>query len=177
MKEADAVDLLQMYRHDMVNHMQLIHGYLAMNQPERAKQKLNEWISLCEQERRLTSLHAPKFALWVIRCNTIYNRLDLTYHIHSGKKSLSAYDDALKQLCEAITSILYSELPEHTLQKIVLEVDDTKAETLFCFSIIGTFAKDASLLSAIHDLKAPFSKEINHTAEVITCHFLIPNHF
>lgn len=102
MQEKEVLDILQNYRHDLMNDLQVVHGYLSMAKAESAKNKLNECLSNYNEERKLLSLGAAKFALWVIQFNKMYDHLHLNYQIHIENKQLHMADEQLITQCTAI---------------------------------------------------------------------------
>ncbi|WP_170140736.1 Spo0B domain-containing protein [Oceanobacillus arenosus] len=95
MEEKEVVEVLQFYRHDIMNDLQIISGYVSMGKIEKVEQKFEELLSFYEEERKLMSLKAPKFILWIIRFNNLYDNFRLTYNIHLENTQLSMIDDIL----------------------------------------------------------------------------------
>ncbi|WP_170138766.1 Spo0B domain-containing protein [Oceanobacillus chungangensis] len=81
MEEKEVVEVLQFYRHDVMNDLQIISGYISMGKLEKVEKKFGELFSFYEEERKLMSIKAPKFILWLIRFNNLYNNFRLTYNI------------------------------------------------------------------------------------------------
>jgi len=152
MNELEVIRLLQRYRHDVANHLQIVHGYLSMGLKERAEEKLREWISLCEQERRLTSLRAPKFALWIFQFNASYNRLHLTYHIHTEQKDLSAFDEEIACLFDKLAQIALEEGEDNELYEAELAVEEQPDGVGFAFSIKGAISDPDEAVRKLHSL-------------------------
>lgn len=174
MNEQELLCILQKYRHDVVNHIQLIHGYLSMDRPDRAKEKLDEWIQLCEQERRLASLSAPGFALWVIRFDSLYNRLRLEYHIHISNKNLSAHDYEIRRLCEQMLELLLKSGAPEVLHKATLSVEEEGASIHFELSVAGPFNDLPAFREALKKLDTPFETKTAVNEESARIRFLIP---
>ena len=40
MDEELAIQIIQRYRHDVLNHLQLVSGYLTIQKPEKAEEKV-----------------------------------------------------------------------------------------------------------------------------------------
>ena len=78
MDEELAIQIIQRYRHDVLNHLQLVSGYLTIQKPEKAEEKVNEWIQMIEDERKLTNLDTPKFTLWIFQYSDLYKNFSLT---------------------------------------------------------------------------------------------------
>src|SRR5699024_10459419 len=102
MNEKMMIDVLQRTRHDLMNHLQVMHGYLSMDKIGVVKEKLAECIHYYNQERKLINLNAPNFILWVIQFNYNHENVHLNYHIHSDEINLSHMDDQLIEDSEFI---------------------------------------------------------------------------
>lgn len=102
MDEKDVVDILQHYRHDLMNDLQIVYGYLSMGKVDNVTKKISERLIKDNEERKLLNLGAAKFTLWVIRFNHIYDRLHLNYQIHIEDKLLHDVDDRLTKQSIAI---------------------------------------------------------------------------
>src|SRR5690625_252128 len=85
MIEKDVIDILQRYRHDILNHLQIISGYAEMNRLDDVKRNLNEWSSQLDIERKLFRLKAPKFIMFLLQFAQSYKNLRLAYSIHTAK--------------------------------------------------------------------------------------------
>lgn len=107
MKESEVIQLVQQYRHDILNQLQLVQGYLSMNKPNKVGEKLADLFSSLNEERKLTSLEAPKFALWLLQFNHSYNNFRITYQIDmESSLSLENQDDKLFRYCKDIMEVL-----------------------------------------------------------------------
>lgn len=70
MKEREEVlSLLQHTRHDWLNRIQLIKGYLALGKVDQAERVIEEIVLESQQESKLTQLGLPEFASLLILHN------------------------------------------------------------------------------------------------------------
>lgn len=139
MNEREVMQILQKYRHDCVNHIQLLHGYLSMNKPERAKDVLEEWIFICEQSRMLNSFNIPKFALWVDRFDLLYSRLRLSYKVNVPGLNLDHYDEELHCLSNQFADALLRSSSPEILHEVTLSVNNDDERVYFEFRAEGPF--------------------------------------
>ncbi|WP_085991791.1 Spo0B domain-containing protein [Oceanobacillus senegalensis] len=106
MVEIEVVRLLQHYRHDLMNRLQLVQGYLSMGKTEKAASKMNELFSYLNEERKLIGLEAPNFILWLIQFNHSYKNFRMAYTIHIENESLHEYDQILLSKSKYIMNYL-----------------------------------------------------------------------
>src|SRR5690625_7310101 len=99
MDEMSMVRILQTTRHDLMNNLQVIQGYLSMDKIDVVKMKLAECIDYYEQERKLININASNFILWVIQFNHRHENLQLTYHIEAESLDLRKIDQIGRASC------------------------------------------------------------------------------
>lgn len=102
------VDLhfLQHYRHDLMNELQIILGFLQMNNEEQVNNKLNEVLTQLECERKLLALYMPKFAYWILMFNHMNSEFNLKYNINI-ETPLKKFDEQLTNDCKQFFDIVY----------------------------------------------------------------------
>jgi stage 0 sporulation protein B (sporulation initiation phosphotransferase) len=94
------MELLRMYRHDVMNDLQVVQGYASMGKVDKVQTKLAEWMEHLNEERKLMSLNIPKFALWLIQFNSVHANIRLSYDIHMENGNLHILDDTLVNQCQ-----------------------------------------------------------------------------
>lgn len=105
MNVEEIVELLQYRRHDLVNDMQVIQGYVSMNMLEQAQEKVDQLLEKTEQERKLYMLQAPSFIICVEKFRLQQEIFDLTYDIRNIV-NLNIHDEWLTK----ISNILVKEI-------------------------------------------------------------------
>lgn len=68
-EEMDTINLLRHYRHDWLNRLQLISGYIDIGDEAKAKEIMNDTINAAENESKLSNLGIPGFAADVLTFN------------------------------------------------------------------------------------------------------------
>ena len=126
MDEKETVGLIQKYRHDLMNRLQIVSGYLSMGKADKAKKNLDDVIKFYEEERKLMRLNADAFMIWVLRFQDNYPSFALTYRIDllesmeksiDGQKLLSACEALLAVLSDAAEAFHVHELFLHMKEK------------------------------------------------------------
>ncbi|RPF55506.1 Spo0B domain-containing protein [Aquisalibacillus elongatus] len=87
--------LLRLYRHDLMNDLQLVQGYASMNKHDLSKEKLDGLISKLREERTLQTLHAPQFVYWLIQLKLNERETRFEFEIESHDHSIGNYDEEL----------------------------------------------------------------------------------
>jgi stage 0 sporulation protein B (sporulation initiation phosphotransferase) len=124
MKADEVMNMLRHYRHDVLNDIQLIHGYAALGNMEKIKEKINEMIVKSNEERKLTNLKCPHFTLWVINFNHAYENLRLSYKIQELQNDLSQNDLFLYATCEEMIQLLHNYILKEKIYKVELQISN-----------------------------------------------------
>ncbi|GAB3050283.1 Spo0B domain-containing protein [Virgibacillus ainsalahensis] len=125
MNENDVLTLLQRYRHDLMNTFQVVQGYLSMGKTDKVGSKIKENLAYYNEERKLMSLNAPKFILWLIQFNHLYPNLRMTYKIHAENKNLHAADEHLIENCKWVLESFMEASDETEVYEVNLEIQNT----------------------------------------------------
>lgn len=158
MKSDEVIDLLRHYRHDLLNHLQLIKGYASMNKLDKVKEKIDQGIVLSRQEAKLSDLNCPAFALWVIQFNWQHENFKLQYQVDGDNVDLSSIDSSLYAICEEMMDMLSNNMDPTYLYETYLHIHHQQKTTIK-FEFIGDFEDSQSLKSAL--LTKTFIKDVN----------------
>ncbi|MGM8214237.1 Spo0B domain-containing protein [Bacillaceae bacterium W0354] len=106
MNTSEVLELLRLYRHDLMNDLQLIQGYAGMGKYEQSNEKLKAFINKLNQERQLQTLEAPNFVLWLILLKLHQRELHTTLEIEPASEPISQFDRQMKADGEYVLNIL-----------------------------------------------------------------------
>ena len=109
MEAKDVIQLLRLQRHDLMNDLQIIHGYLSMGKIDKVKSKVNDIIEACNQERVLMNINCPNFALWLIQVNLHHKHIQFTYDIHTENRNLHGCDCVLTEIGNVIIDCILTD--------------------------------------------------------------------
>src|SRR5699024_7054029 len=89
-------------RHDVLNQLQVIHGYLSLHHYNKAESNMTELLDHFQQERKLLQLMIPNVFLWFLQFRTRYNHFELDYDIDIEHKTLKNNDLYIMEKFELI---------------------------------------------------------------------------
>lgn len=147
MKDFEVIQLLQHYRHDLLNKLQLVQGYLSMGKTNKVEEKLEELFSFLNEERKLTGLRTPRLALWLIQFNHIYENFRITYTIDIENQNLEHLDEILTTKCNEFMQYVTKKLDSNQLYEMELTIKETEGNQSIetCFFIDGFVNKSHTL--------------------------------
>lgn len=95
MKKDALIHYLKLYRHDIMNQLQLLQGYLQIDNQAMLREKFQETFEMFKEEQQLFRLHAPHFIIFILYFNHTYENMQLSYTIQVSDIKLEHYDDAI----------------------------------------------------------------------------------
>ncbi|WP_194840778.1 Spo0B domain-containing protein [Filobacillus milosensis] len=91
----DVLDLLRLYRHDLMNDLQLVQGYGSMKKHDVSMEKLNQLITKLGEDRLLQTLDAPQLVYWLFHLKLNSRETKLEFDIEHNDQSLQPYDEII----------------------------------------------------------------------------------
>ncbi|MEN1969272.1 Spo0B domain-containing protein [Lentibacillus sp. N15] len=167
MKEKETMEALRLYRHDLMNDLQIVQGYASMGNMEKVQEKLAKWMDHFNEERKLMNLDAPTFALWLIQFNSNHQNVRLSYYIDVEPMNLHVIDHTLVQECQSVINMLEQLGDPLELYEGELQLSDTDSAIQVTLSLRGSFAED-------DPSKYPTKWKIRKRNDGVSCSIYIP---
>lgn len=174
MKAEDVVQLIQHYRHDLLNHLQIIHGYASMGNIKKVEEKITKIISSYDEERKLMYLQAVEFFIWVLEFPYMYEDLRLEYDIHTEKSSISRSDIHITNQCKQLMRLIQKIKHEDDLVNIQLKVSNEIHHMLKFYLAVYGLENKQQLKIHLERTSFPFSISLINETDSIACSFLVP---
>lgn len=137
MGQEDALfNYVRLYRHDVMNNLQLIHGYLQLGDEERVRLKMADVMQMYQGEQKLFKLNMSRFSLFVLFFNHHYPNQQLSYEVNIENEDLATLDEQITEQCKRIIG-LYLDDSNHFMYNWFLEVKSNalKNEIVFSFCV------------------------------------------
>lgn len=136
MREWDIVSLLRHARHDWLNQIQLIKGNLSLNHIERANEIIDELIMEARHEAKLSNLHMPRLAEYLLTFNWSQHMYKLETEVIGDEGNLSLIEDSLltftKSFMKALDTWISSPNDDHLL--LTFQFYEEQSKVIFDFS-------------------------------------------
>ncbi|MUK86983.1 hypothetical protein GMD78_01020 [Ornithinibacillus sp. L9] len=177
METIDVIELLRRQRHDLMNHMQILQGYLSMGKTEKVGEKLQALIEEFHAERKLMNLNAPEFTIWVIQFNSVYSNIRLSYEIHTECNDLTLIDEQLKNTSEVISEAILRSGDDTELyeMKVELTTDNNNGFIDIKYTIWGTFLDKDMFIESIKCIDEGITIDVmDLEPDYISCTVSIP---
>ncbi|TMN21072.1 Spo0B domain-containing protein [Lentibacillus cibarius] len=173
MEERDVIQLLRHYRHDLLNQLQIIDGYLSMGKGEKARIKLADYVGHLQKESKLMNLNAPLFALYVLQLDTLHPNFRSSYYIHSENMDLHQVDQLLVEYFQKIMAITENMIDVMELYELKLHIYDKNSGIVQLELIIdGRFPDLSTLVETMGKVNEMIT--VSEHGDGITCAVCIP---
>lgn len=84
MGERDTVEILRHARHDWMNQIQLIKGYLSLGKIEKVQEIINQIIKSSENESRISNIRMPQLATLLLTYNWEPTKIVLKFEVEGS---------------------------------------------------------------------------------------------
>lgn len=163
-KSLDTLQILSHARHDWLNHIQLIDGYLSLGHPDKAKHVIQRVVTQSLNESELMKMKAPEFTEDVLTFNWYDHAFSLSFEA-IVEQDWSSVDGLLSDCLWSIATILdaHSEIGSEQDMALMIQDSDTKQVTFHFqgkLQIHETFLNDISAFTARF---SPFVEDWHHS--------------
>ena len=131
--------MLQNKRHDLMNQLQIVQGYLSMGKVDVVADKMTDIIAEYEQERLLMNTKATHFILWTLQFNTKHDHIRLSYKIHTNNSDLMVLDTKLVHAGNIVTNMIHEQGEDSELYHVIMELAVHQNTVHIIFTIHGYF--------------------------------------
>ena len=125
MEAEDVMNLIQHYRHDLMNQLQVVQGYVKLGNLEKVDASMTELLDYFYQERKLLGLNAPNVLLWFMQFRLKYENFILTYDIDIENKNLCKSDLFIEQKLQQIMRDANENCSNEALHRVEIEFKDS----------------------------------------------------
>ncbi|WP_227767593.1 Spo0B domain-containing protein [Zhaonella formicivorans] len=104
----DFVQLLRVYKHDYLNHLQVLLGYLQLKKPELALDYAREAIEEIQENGTIMRLGLPKLTIWLLlkRMQLEERGITLTLQNETDFAALECMDEELLEWFKAVEDVI-----------------------------------------------------------------------
>jgi|SRR5690554_4604538 len=105
-KDLEVVHVLRQYRHDWLNKIQLIKGYLDLGKMEKVQELINEIILQSRNEGDLSNLKIDRVASHLLTFNWGNHPYVLSFEVIGGERNWREQEELILHLLQETFSIL-----------------------------------------------------------------------
>lgn len=122
MEKWDVVELLRYARHDTLNQIQLLKGYLALGRTEKVKEILDQWIRDAEKETSISNLNCPRLASLFLTYKWQGYTAELDYMVEGKGKFTPRQDELLSAWFEQFFELLERDTSNETVSVLKVKI-------------------------------------------------------
>lgn len=129
MNEKLDLTFLQFDRHNLMNDLQIIYGFLQMNRPKEARVQVEKLMEKLSGERELIRAGIPRFSYLLFMFNYYNKNLRLSYAINVNK-NLNELDRCLRKDTEQFMKVLERFASRSNLHDITVKLEELSQEKI-----------------------------------------------
>ncbi|ADH99976.1 sporulation initiation phosphotransferase B [Salisediminibacterium selenitireducens] len=158
-KPLETLQILSHARHDWLNHIQLIDGYLSLKQPDKAREVIKRVIAQSQNESEMMKLQAPAFAEKVLTFNWFHHAFSLSFE--ASVEDIWTDSDALLCACfDAFTSMMDRHSQSGADQDMELMIQDS-VDKQVTFHFQGVLLINDRFLKETEQFLATYSSTVD----------------
>ncbi len=119
----DVLQLLRVYRHDLLNQLQLVDGYAGMGQHDVSREKLQVLINQLKNERILQTIQAPQFVFWLINLKLNERDFNINWEVENNHQSIEEFDHLLVHDGKLLTHYLKQQFNDFTQVHMFIQIN------------------------------------------------------
>ncbi|AOM82471.1 Spo0B domain-containing protein [Salisediminibacterium beveridgei] len=174
-KSLNKVEILSHSRHDWLNQIQLIDGYLSLGHTDKAKQVIQRVVAQSLNESELMKMKAPSFIEDVLTFNWYDHAFTLSFEA-IVEQDWSSVDGLLSDCLRSLADILDAHSETGSEQDMAMMIQDgDQKQVTFHFQgklqLHDTFLNDISAFTAKF---SPYVEGWHHSEE--ECVFVLKPH-
>jgi stage 0 sporulation protein B (sporulation initiation phosphotransferase) len=143
-KERTILEILSQNRHDWLNQIQLIKGYLELERPERALYVIEDIIVQTHQESLLSRLDLPEFSEWLLTHSWNQPLLQIEFEILMEDEGQPCPDKAITSFFTQLSSKLEYRLDPKLEQQLFIQICPSKHELCFNCEFQGRMVNESN---------------------------------
>ncbi|WP_100331711.1 Spo0B C-terminal domain-containing protein [Bacillus xiapuensis] len=156
-------------RHDWMNQIQLIKGFMALGKVEEAERAIETAIVQARQEAHLCNLCLPNFAELILTFNWEGHSFELEYEILDQNCTIAVNDEKLTEWMASLLGAIEKHIAQFADNRLYLSINQEANGVRFFFEFSGIITDEGSLtMELVQLLKAPHVKRgkiHSHTGE------------
>lgn len=174
MDEKDFIQLFRLMRHDLMNDLQIIQGYLSMDKIDKVKTKVTKSIDYYNEERKLMNLKAPRYIMYILQLNHVQENIRLTYQVDGEIGDLLSTDQLLVNQCHHLIQQIIHIGDKRELYEIHLHITEqaNSSSIAFTYHIEGKFNYLEQIVQSLESIEINPPKRVEETISGIICEFL-----
>ncbi|MGL4523215.1 MAG: Spo0B C-terminal domain-containing protein [Bacilli bacterium] len=130
-------EVLRHSRHDMLNQLQLVKGYMELGNHERVKEIIDEIVFDAHQETKLSNLKMPRTAELFMTFNWGVHHYKLEYEVLFERMDLTRSDDVVYKWCESFLQAVDVSADLFCENMLSITIDGNEEDACFIFDFSG----------------------------------------
>lgn len=137
MEAKEVVNLVQFYRHELLNQLQVIQGYMQIGNMEKTNANMNKLFESLHKERELLSLGIPNVFICIFKWNMAYQQFKISYSIDLENRNIADSDEYITKKLNQVMQDIKQKYKEEKVYQVHLAFKENKSSCIVDVSIDG----------------------------------------
>jgi len=169
MREWNVIEVLRYARHDWLNRLQLIKGYIALGNLEKVDEIMNEIIYTAEQESKLSNLTLSKFATLLLTFNWEQHAFVVHYEVSGQRKFTNFIDEKIFQWFSSLLQLIDDCADPNAQNDLYIDVNLEEDVLCFFIEFYGIIKETKAIRQFLHKQTPNFSiNSVNINEEALS---------
>ncbi|UJW57325.1 Spo0B domain-containing protein [Bacillus sp. A116_S68] len=156
MEQKDVVNVLRHYRHDVLNHIQLINGYIAMGKMEKAHSLIDDLVRQAKNESHISNLNMNRFAEEILTFNWYPHAFFLSFEVVSSSNDWSKWEEVIVSFFKAMMALFDTYVVTGEDQQVFVMINDINGKGLE-IDFHGTLSTDGKWHEDVRKIKVTYA--------------------
>ncbi|MTT32420.1 sporulation protein [Terrilactibacillus sp. BCM23-1] len=149
--EKKLIDYFRHMRHDWLNDVQLIKGYLSLENYHEVDRIIDQIITKAKNESKLSNLQVPILTTYIMTYNWLDHHLHLSFQvIGRNDNDLSKYDRKMVQVIKKTLRQFDKHVLKYKDNRMFLTFDVSQKKPIIIFDFTGEIENVKVIENSIH---------------------------
>ncbi|GGE75589.1 sporulation initiation phosphotransferase B [Priestia taiwanensis] len=143
--------ILRHVRHDMLNDIQLLKGYMSLNQMDKVQGLIDKIIIEARTEGRLFNLRLENFAEMLVTYNWETHPIVVEYEVLEEPQDMSIYDNVITDWTTSFLAMLETNIDPMYEHNMTVSIELDGEDACFFFDFRGKLLEKETVEKWLHD--------------------------
>lgn len=158
----DIISVLSHSRHDWLNRIQLIKGYLSLNDTDKVSELIDSFTQESNKETVVSNLAMNSFVSYILTFNWENHPIMLDYEVEGPVRKLAIYDKEMYDFIKAFFEMLENQVEMFVENQMTITFEINEEDICFFFDFRGKLQASESVKRWLQDYSGLEHLSISH---------------
>lgn len=160
--KGNIINILSHSRHDWLNRIQLIQGYLSLNDIEKVNELIHTFTEESKKETAVSNLAMDSFVSYILTFNWENHPIMLDYEVEGSVRKLAMYDKEMYGFTKGFFEMLENQVEMFVENQMTITFEINEEDICFFFDFRGKIQASESVKRWLQDYSGFEHLSISH---------------